>query len=89
MPLAPALRPITWATLKALTYRAMPAHIDASLRPYTWYRDLVLYGARQNGLADEYIQMIEDVETWDDPDTERDGKNRQILARAHVLNSKA
>jgi gamma-glutamylcyclotransferase len=74
------------AILTALTYRAMSTHIDASLRPYTWYRDLVLYGARQNGLADEYIQMIEDVETWHDSDPERERKNRQIIERATLSN---
>jgi gamma-glutamylcyclotransferase len=73
------------AILSALTYRAMSTHIDASLRPYTWYKDLVLYGARQNGLADQYTQMIEDVETWDDPDIKRDEENRQIIARANAI----
>ena len=47
----------------ALTYHANPASIDAALRPFDWYRDYVVHGAREHGLPADYIRELELIET--------------------------
>ncbi len=65
--------------LSAFTYRAQPNHIDPALRPYTWYKDLVLGGAREHALPQHYIASIESVPADTDPDSSRETTNRQHL----------
>jgi len=48
---------------RALTYHANPARIDAALRPFDWYKDHVVRGAREHGLPADYIRELERVET--------------------------
>jgi len=55
--------------LSAFTYCA--THIDATLRPYPWYIEHVLRGAREHNLPDHYLAKIAAVPTLDDPDPQR------------------
>ncbi|WP_315720146.1 MULTISPECIES: gamma-glutamylcyclotransferase family protein [unclassified Bradyrhizobium] len=65
---------------KVLTYIATPNYIDDTLKPYGWYRDLVLAGAREHGLPPEYIaEYIESVEAVEDSNRSRDRKRRATL----------
>ncbi len=65
---------------KVLTYLATPDHIDDSLKPYGWYKDFVLAGGREYGLPPKYIaECIESVEAVEDPDKERDKRQRATL----------
>ena len=54
-----------------MTYYAQPTHIDNSLSPFSWYKELVIAGCRFQGFQTEYIQEIEAVEAIMDPDSER------------------
>ncbi|MCT9000646.1 gamma-glutamylcyclotransferase family protein [Chelativorans intermedius] len=66
---------------KVLTYLASSDYVDDSLKPYGWYKDFVLAGAREHGLPPEYItQWVESVDVIDDPDKERDKKQRATLS---------
>jgi hypothetical protein len=66
---------------KVLTYLAMPDYIDESLRPYGWYKEFVLAGAREHGLPPDYVaQHIESVEEIDDADNAREMRHRATLA---------
>jgi gamma-glutamylcyclotransferase len=65
------------ATLRAITYHA--THKDPSLRPYHWYKQYVLAGARENSLPPEYIKLIENVESVEDPDTPRAARAQAVL----------
>ena len=47
------------------TYYA--THIDASLKPYHWYKEHVLRGAREHALPAGHIRAIEAVESIADP----------------------
>lgn len=68
---------------KVLTYLATPDHIDDSLKPYGWYKDVVLAGAREHGLPSDYIaDHIQPVEAVEDPDKARDRKQRAKFERA-------
>lgn len=46
----------------ALTYHANPARTDAALRPFDWYKDYVVRGAREHALPADYIRALERVE---------------------------
>lgn len=45
--------------------------IDNSLKPFHWYKDHVLIGARENGIPADYIAQTEAVDSVDDPKPER------------------
>jgi gamma-glutamylcyclotransferase (GGCT)/AIG2-like uncharacterized protein YtfP len=55
--------------LKAFTYYAL--QIDTRLRPYSWYREHVLRGAREHGLPADYVAMIEAIDCLEDHDVTR------------------
>ena len=51
---------------------------DRGLKPFHWYKEHVLIGARVNGLPGKYIEMIEAVVSIDDPDCARSARELQI-----------
>lgn len=53
--------------------------LSDSLRPYAWYKELVLAGAREHNLPAGYIREIENVLAIADPDKDRDQQNRRFL----------
>lgn len=63
------------------TYVGEPSHIDESLLPYDWYRELVLLGCRFHGFPAEYTAAIEALETVVDPDAERSAMNWRLIER--------
>jgi hypothetical protein len=63
----------------ALSYRA--THKNAALKPFTWYLQHVLAGARQSGLPASYIAAIEGIAAVQDHDLEREARERAIYAR--------
>ena len=63
----------------AYTYVADESAVDNSLRPYSWYKEFVVKGARQHPLPDEYIAQLESVDADADPDAERERLNRESL----------
>jgi hypothetical protein len=54
-----------------VTYVAQRSHIDGSLAPYDWYKELVLMGARVHGFPDDYLNRIRSLPARRDPDPER------------------
>lgn len=52
--------------LEAFCYLA--TRTDPGLRPFDWYREHVLYGAREHGLPLTYRAAIAAVAVWPDPD---------------------
>jgi hypothetical protein len=63
------------------TYRAEAEFVDDSLRPYEWYRDLVLVGCRSHGFPEAYVARVEAIASIEDPDAERRERHRQLLER--------
>ncbi len=57
---------------------------DLRLRPYHWYKDLVIAGAREHGLPKEYIQQLETTPSNRDPDDARAAKNENLLAASQL-----
>jgi len=64
-------------------YQADPRWIDARLKPFSWYRDYVVMGARQHALNADYVAGIAAIEADEDPDADRAAAARAILGLAH------
>jgi gamma-glutamylcyclotransferase len=63
------------------TYLARKERVDESLKPYTWYLEVIRCGAEQHGLPEDYRQKIENTMDIPDPEENRPGKieaERQI-----------
>lgn len=56
-------------TIDAFTYVAI--YIDTSMKPYHWYKQHVLAGAREHQFPEDYISSIEVIESIDDSDAAR------------------
>ncbi len=65
--------------LTAFMYHAHPEMIDASQRPYIWYKRLVVEGGRAHGLPDDYIEHVAGVEHIDDPCSKRAVRESRVL----------
>ena len=65
--------------LTVYTYLAEARFLDDSLLPYGWYRDLVVAGAREHGLPEDYVEKLLAVQVRTDPNTKRDAENRRLL----------
>ena len=57
------------ATMEAATYYA--THIDSTLKPYHWYKEHVMTGARENGFPGLYLSTISNIDSIADPDPQR------------------
>jgi cation transport regulator ChaC len=56
-------------TLQAFTYYAL--RTGANQPPYCWYRDHVLFGAREHGLPSNYVAELEGIGFMKDVNAER------------------
>lgn len=79
--------PLNGETYRAYVYVASFTHIDASLAPYDWYKEMVLLGARYHRLPPEYIGKIEAVASVPDADPKRAAKNETILVSMRRMNA--
>lgn len=66
-------------SLDAYTYLASDSYIDDSIKPYHWYKQLVIAGAEEHNFPQPYIEKIKRVESVRDPDRKRLQKARNIL----------
>jgi len=62
--------------VEAFTYYA--TELDAGLKPFCWYKQHVLTGAKENDLPDHYIDMIRAVESVNDSNLGRLRKELSI-----------
>ena len=63
-------------SMEATTYYA--TNCDSSLKPYHWYKEHVLRGAKENNLPEEYIRNIKGIEATEDPDQHRHDEEMKI-----------
>ena len=75
-------------TLDVFTYVAEDDAVDPTLRPYRWYRDIVLAGAREHRLAPDYIEAIACVSVTEDEDHLREDCERRVLSNTEAVNTK-
>jgi cation transport regulator ChaC len=53
--------------IEAAVYLATPDAVEPTLKPYDWYRSLVVAGARQNNLPPQYVEALEATPSIVDP----------------------
>jgi gamma-glutamylcyclotransferase (GGCT)/AIG2-like uncharacterized protein YtfP len=72
---------VSWkkGRLAAFMYEADEWAIDDTLRPYTWYKDVVIKGATEHNLPEAYVKHLEAVPADIDPDSQREQAKRQII----------
>jgi len=63
--------------VSAVTYCATEK--DPTLRPFHWYKDLVIAGAREHGLPVGYRSRLDLVVTVSDPDLARTRRHKDLL----------
>lgn len=66
-------------SLRGELYVTKPQFIDTTLRPFCWYKALVLEGALHLGLPPTYTGAIRAVDARADPDVLRADKNYALL----------
>ncbi len=66
------------------TYFAQSPSIGNNLKPYHWYKQLVVLGAKHLQFPDAYVQSIEQVESVEDPDETRRTTHELLIGR--ILN---
>lgn len=74
-----AVTTVAGDSLTVLTYCA--TRIDVSLRPFHWYKEHVLRGAREYGLPGDYIKWISAIESIADPDPARHERELALYGR--------
>jgi gamma-glutamylcyclotransferase (GGCT)/AIG2-like uncharacterized protein YtfP len=62
--------------VEAFMYAA--TRIDASVKPFHWYKQHVIFGAKEHALPDAYLAFIDSFESIDDPDPERHARELNI-----------
>ncbi len=67
------------------SYIAEASHIDESLAPYDWYRELVLAGARIHGFPADYVRDIESVAAIPDPDPNRHADQWALVEKVTAM----
>ena len=64
------------ATVRAMTYYATA--IDCTLKPYTWYIEHILVGAKEACLPPDYIKGLKTIEAITDPCKKREARELEI-----------
>lgn len=70
---------------KVFAYVAEHTHIDEELRPYSWYRELVVLGAEFHGFPDEYVRSIKSIHALQDADWSRRRENEVLVRKIGML----
>ena len=65
----------------ATIYVADTQHIDTSILPYDWYKDLVLQGCVENQLPTGYIEFVRNLPNIKDVDNQRQQKHQKLLKK--------
>jgi cation transport regulator ChaC len=57
---------------------------NPNLKPYTWYKALAAFGAKEHGLPAAYIAQIEAVPAVEDPDRKRHDQNMRLITEVQA-----
>ncbi|GJL66704.1 MAG: hypothetical protein NPIRA05_16750 [Nitrospirales bacterium] len=64
-----------------LTYLAQPSYIEHSLKPFHWYKELIVLGAKHLRFPNAYVRSIESIDSVEDPDEERRMQHQELIER--------
>jgi len=63
------------------TYLPSPSHVDQNLKPYDWYREMVLLGCAAHVFPADYCDDIRAIDSIADPDKDRRRLNEAVIDR--------
>ena len=63
------------------TYFAQPSHIEIGVKPYHWYKNLVVLGAKHLQFPEVYVGSIELIESVEDPDETRREQHNLLIGK--------
>jgi hypothetical protein len=63
------------------TYIAQQTHVFNQLKPYHWYKKLVVLGARYLQFPDSYVLAIESIESVEDPHLKRRKEQEALIKK--------
>lgn len=63
------------------SYQGATSHIDDELKPYDWYKEMVLLGCRKQNITGNYVSSIEAVESIRDPVASRSRDQWRVVER--------
>ena len=63
------------------TYLAQQSHIVDNLKPYHWYKEMVVLGSKYLGFPEAYVSSIDSVESTEDPDHNRMLEKEALLGK--------
>jgi cation transport regulator ChaC len=69
-------------TTRAIAYVATAK--DPTRTPYQWYKALVIAGAEEHALPQDYVAALRDIPSQPDPDATRRMTNEALLLRANA-----
>lgn len=61
-------------------YIGLATHLDESLRPFHWYKSLIVLGAEFHGFPAHYIQSLEQTPSMEDPDLHRRQRHARLIS---------
>ena|SRR5688572_29392321 len=68
------------------TYTASSSHLDGSLIPYDWYKEMVLLGAKYHRFPEPYVSAIEAITSARDSKRERAQSNWNLVEQMRKIN---
>ena len=63
------------------SYLGATSHIDNGLKPYDWYKEMVLLGCRKLNITGHYVSLIDAVKSIRDPVAKRSREQWSIVNR--------
>ena len=71
---------------ECFTYVAEQSHIDDSLLPYSWYKELVLAGCEKFNFPKDYIDFLKAIPVTEDSNEKRHAENMGLVEKAREWN---
>lgn len=66
-------------------YVAQDSHIDTNLRPFSWYKELVILGCLHHGFPADYVHAIQRIAPVQDHDIERHKRGMDLVRKIRYL----
>lgn len=79
--------PLNGVTYEAFVYVATSTHIDPTLMPYDWYKEMVLLGVRYHRMLPSYIASVDAIAPIPDRDSTRVADRTAILESMRRTNA--
>lgn len=64
---------------ECFTYVAIDTHVDEFLKPFSWYKELVVIGSEYLQFPRHYVNRIASHQSVDDPNAERHAEQMRIV----------